>query len=389
MIGASYSAAIIGCGDIGHAHADGYRLNPNVELVAVVDPLEVARSQFQEEYGVPHAYRSVDELFSHISPDLVSVCTWHRLHAPHTIASARAGAKAVICEKPMATCLADADAMIAACQRSGTKLVVGHQRRFTPGWEAARAAVAAGEIGDPELAHGSSREGLLNVGTHVVDGLLFLLADPGAAWVLGSIERSTNRFERQVQIEDRCSTLVGLEGGAQILVESDLLERRGRPGIRLRVEGSDGLVEATEGSARVLGASRAGWRQLVEMESVDSIGGRANARQVKELVGWLEGGPTHRSAAPVGRRATEIMMATYESARRHQLVSLPLGEGRNPLELMIEEGKFEPDGSVPYDIRQFLLREGIDEVRYRELRAMKIGRHHDIMRRLAEERESS
>jgi predicted dehydrogenase len=383
---ARYSAAIIGCGDIGHAHADGYRLNEEVELVAVVDPLEVATDQFRREYGVPRAYRSVEDLFAELTPDLVSVCTWHRLHAAHTIAAAEAGAKAVICEKPMTISLDDADAMIAACEKAKTRLVVGHQRRFTPGWEAAREAVAAGEIGTPELGHGSTTAGLLNVGTHLVDGLRFVLSDPAARWVLGAVERSTNRFEREVPIEDRCSSLVGLETGAQLLVESDLLEWRGRRGILLRIEGSDGIVEATEGHARVLGTSHRGWRDLVSVEAVDSIGGRANARQVAELLRWLEGGPVHRSAAPVGRASTEIMMATYESARCHRVIELPLGEGRYPLQLMIEEGKLETDGSEPYDIRQFLRREEIDEARYAELRAENIGRHHEIMRRLAAER---
>src|SRR5690348_10305447 len=60
---ARYRAAIVGCGDIGHAHAEGYRANPDVELVAVVDPVEPARRQFQAEYGADRAYSSVEELF--------------------------------------------------------------------------------------------------------------------------------------------------------------------------------------------------------------------------------------------------------------------------------------------------------------------------------------
>jgi predicted dehydrogenase len=86
---------------------------------------------------VPEAYPSVEQMLAAGTPDLVSVCVWHRLHAPITIAAAEAGARAVICEKPMATSMAEVDAMIAACDRAGTRLLVSHQRRFTPGWERA------------------------------------------------------------------------------------------------------------------------------------------------------------------------------------------------------------------------------------------------------------
>src|SRR5262245_7868197 len=64
-----YRAAIIGCGDIGHAHAQGYLANPEVELLAVVDPVEPARRQFQAEYGAPEAYGSVAEMFAACRPD--------------------------------------------------------------------------------------------------------------------------------------------------------------------------------------------------------------------------------------------------------------------------------------------------------------------------------
>ena len=380
-----YSAAILGCGDIGHAHAEGYRLNPEVDIVAVVDPLEVARRQFQLEYGVEHAYASVEEMLDARTPDIVSVCTWHLLHAPLTIAAARAGARAVICEKPMAIGMGEVDAMISACDGAGAKLVIGHQRRFTPGWEHAREHVAGGGIGDVQLARGSGSAGLLNVGTHIVDGLRFVLGDPRALWVMGALERDTDRFEREVAIEDRCLVLAALEGGAQLLVESDLRERSGPPGIWLRIEGSDGIVEASEGHARTLNASSGGWLDLVNREDVDRIGGRANGRLVAELLAWIEGGPEHRCSARIARDTTEILMASYESARRRRVVTLPLEEAGYPVALMIAEGSLAPGRPGAYDIRAFLRREGADEARYAQLRSTGM-RHHEIMVRLEAER---
>jgi UDP-N-acetyl-2-amino-2-deoxyglucuronate dehydrogenase len=384
---ARYQAAIIGCGDIGHAHAQGYLANPEVELRAVVDPVEPARRQFQAEYGVPEAYGSMEEMFAACCPDVVSVCVWHQLHAPITIAAAEAGVRAVICEKPMATSMAEVDAMIEACDRAGTKLLVSHQRRFTPGWERARELVAAGAIGEVQVARGHGIQGLLNVGTHIIDGLLFIIGEPNARWVMGAIERQTDRFERDTPIEDRCMLLVELEGGAQLLVQNDLPTERGivssvGQGITLHITGSDGLLETSEYFARTFTADSQGWRLDFSSDDVDTIGGRANGRQVRELIRWLEGGPEHRCSARRARQTTEIMMAAYESARRHRVVHLPVEESSYPLSAMIKEGLLVPSTAGAHDIRGYLRRDGIDERRYAELRATGM-EHNEIMASLA------
>ena len=114
-----YTAAIVGCGSIGHAHAEGYRL-AGVDIVAVTDPVAEARRQYIHQYGPLREYASVHELLAESPPDLVSVCTWHRLHPEPVIAAGDAGIKGVICEKPMAVCMADADRMVKACDGGGT-----------------------------------------------------------------------------------------------------------------------------------------------------------------------------------------------------------------------------------------------------------------------------
>jgi predicted dehydrogenase len=380
-----YSAAVIGCGDIAHAHIAGYRLHPDVVMAAVVDPVEAASRQLQAEYHIPRAYATAADLFADFTPDLVSICVWHSLHAALTIEAARAGAKAVICEKPMATSLGAADEMIAACDQHGTKLVVSHQRRFTPGWESARALISNGEIGALRALQGSAADGMLNGGTHVVDGLLFLAGDPEPTWVIGALERSSDRFERATPIEDWALLFCELAGGAQMLVQSDIRGWGKTPGILLRAEGEGGMVEATEGWASVFNAGSNGWRRVTNVDHVDAIGGRANGRQVSELLRWLEGGPEHRCSARHARRATEVMMAAYESARRRRKIKLPLEERGYPLALMIEDGSLVPEDGAPYDIRSYLRRDGADEARYAALREEGLG-HHQIMRQLAAER---
>ena len=379
-----YTAAIVGCGDIAHHHMAGYRLNENVEVVAVADPLEAARQQFAREYGVGQTFASVEEMLAVAKPDLVSVCTWHLLHPGPTIAAAEAGVKGVICEKPMAVGLGLADQMVEACEVSGTKLVISHQRRFTPGWEKARELVADGAIGEVLFVESKTNNGLLNCGTHAIDGVRFILGDPQTEWVMGAVERQSERFERDTPIEDSCLGLVHFAGGVQLFVQSDL-DSRGASCARFVLRGSEGMVEASEHFTRLFNNQTGGWQeQNLGVERVDAIGGHANRRQVKELIGWIEGGNQHRGAGRNARETVAIMMGLLESARQHRVIHFPLEEKGYPLELMIEEGKLAPTQLGAYDIRGYLKRDGVDEARYAQLRAEGMG-HHGIMRQLAEE----
>lgn len=84
------------------------------------------------------------------------IATPARTHADLVEAAARAG-KAVCCEKPMATTLADADRAIAAAE-AGVPLQVGFNRRYDAGFRAAHEKVATGAIGTPQLLRSLTRD---------------------------------------------------------------------------------------------------------------------------------------------------------------------------------------------------------------------------------------
>ena len=381
----NYTAAIVGCGDIAHHHVKGYQ-RAGVELVAVVDPLEVARAQYREEYGIERDFATVEEMLAEVAPDIVSVCTWHLLHPAPTIAAARAGVKGVICEKPMAVGLGLADEMVAVCEEHGTRLVISHQRRFTPGWEKARELVESGAIGLVQQDETKVGAGLLNCGTHVIDGARFILGDPETEWVMGAVDRQSERFERDTPIEDGSMALVHMAGGVQFLLQTDLDMSEAW---HFFVRGSGGLIDATETRCRLFNEASGGWQEQdlgVPAEQIDVIGGKANERQTRELIAWIEEGPEHRGSGRRARETVAVMMALLESARQHRVVRFPLQEKGYPLELMLQEGKLEPAQKGRYDIRGYLNREGVDEGEYAKLRATGMG-HHQIMRTLSEREE--
>jgi predicted dehydrogenase len=111
-------------------------------------------------YGVPersiYSYETFDQLRDNPDVDVVYVVLPNSMHAEYTIRAAKAG-KHVMCEKPMATSVADCEAMIAACQAAGRKLMIGYRCHFEPyNLEAMRLARtgAAGDIRYVRSEHG-------------------------------------------------------------------------------------------------------------------------------------------------------------------------------------------------------------------------------------------
>ena len=138
----TYRAGVIGCGSVAQMHMRGYEGVEEIEVVALADPVEEALNAFGERYGVSKRYRDPREMLDSEQLDIVSICTWHKLHAPLTIAACARKPKAVLCEKPMATSLGACDQMMIAARRNKVKLAIAHQRRFNPAWTDARIAEA-------------------------------------------------------------------------------------------------------------------------------------------------------------------------------------------------------------------------------------------------------
>jgi predicted dehydrogenase len=137
--------AVIGAGYMGERHARIYAGMPDVELVAVCDVREAAARELAARTGAA-ACSAFETLLRRDDLDAVSVCTPDALHRAPCELAARAG-RHVLVEKPIATTVADAEAIVDAAARAGTVLLVGHCLRFDPRYDQARQAVARGELG--------------------------------------------------------------------------------------------------------------------------------------------------------------------------------------------------------------------------------------------------
>lgn len=143
---------IIGCGFIANYHAIGYRPHREAKIVAVADQREEAAKDFASRYGIDDWYTDYRKLLERADIDAVSVCTPHVSHAEITIAAAKAG-KHVLCEKPMAMTIEEADQMIEACNKAGVVLQIGYISRSIPAFSNAKQLIDDGAIGKVTLIH--------------------------------------------------------------------------------------------------------------------------------------------------------------------------------------------------------------------------------------------
>lgn len=357
-----YKVGIVGCGGISRVHANAYKATENTEIICCADINAAAANKLGEELNIPESSRYLDHkaMLESEELDLISVCTWHEPHAPVTIDACKAGIKGVLCEKPMATSLGAADAMLEAAEISGTKIAVGHQGRFRPANVTARELILSGAIGQPTAAFRRSDGGLLNNGTHAIDGVRFLLGDPKAEWVMGQASRSTDRWERRVRIEDCCAGIICFEGGMRFVMESDMPD----PGVSgPSIYGTEGCIKIDGSTVFLMNGNAAGWQEIKAGQPVEkpddtvmqagwSAPAESSPTQVAELIAAIEGKiEEHRGAGRHARDTMEIMMAIYESLRIQNVVNLPLTTKESPLELMIDDGTLEVTKPGKYDIR--------------------------------------
>jgi len=138
------SFALIGCGRIGHRHAE--HIINHGKLKAVCDIVLERAVELGQKYNV-NAYTSLDELLkSEPDIDVISICTPNGLHATHSIKAFRAGHH-VLCEKPMAINVNDCEDMISEAHRANKQLFVVKQNRYNPPVVAVKKLIDEGKLG--------------------------------------------------------------------------------------------------------------------------------------------------------------------------------------------------------------------------------------------------
>jgi predicted dehydrogenase len=142
--------AIIGCGGFGLYALQQFTQVPEVKLIGMAGTNRQAAHAAAQRFGIPDI-QDVDQLLARDDVDLVYIATPPFLHYPQALAALEAG-KHVICEKPLAMTLAQADTMIALARKRELLLAVNLMQRYNPIYEAVKSLTQSQVLG--ELMHG-------------------------------------------------------------------------------------------------------------------------------------------------------------------------------------------------------------------------------------------
>ena len=143
---------IIGVGLQGQIHLKCYRTLPEVEVAAIADVNDGRLREVGDRYGVPGRYTDYREMLKKEHLDIVSVATPDPLHRDPVLACAEAKVH-ILCEKPLATTVEDAEAMVQAARNAGVKLMVNFSNRWMSYMAITKKAIEDGELGEPLYAY--------------------------------------------------------------------------------------------------------------------------------------------------------------------------------------------------------------------------------------------
>ncbi len=155
---AKLGIGVLGVGEMGKRHAENIRrLVPQARLVAIADVAANRARQVADELELERSCNSLEELLNCEDVHSVVIATPDRFHAQGVKMAAAAG-KDILCEKPLATNIADAIEALEAVALAGVRLQIGFMRRYDPPYIAAMKRVEAGEIGEPVIFKSLGRD---------------------------------------------------------------------------------------------------------------------------------------------------------------------------------------------------------------------------------------
>lgn len=340
---------VIGCGGIArHAHLPNIARNPRTRLVAVCDIDHDRAKAFAAEFGdgTTAAYQDYQDLLANPDVEMVCVTTWAAAHAEPVIAAAQAG-KHIMCEKPIAISLTDADAMVDAAREAGVKMSMGYQPRFGNGWPRVKQIIDEGLLGEimgvTITAAGPSAHGVpwflkkeLSGGGVLIDWGIYTAYCIN--WWLGKVDRvyaTAKTFRKEVEVrgelltdvdvEDTVAAHLSFASGAMGTWYSAWAVKARHGGIT--IDGREGSLTIQGPTIRVQSTRVndpdfiSGWHEinLVEPPLVE-----LHYRKIDHLVSSILDDTPLLLTGEDGRDALELVLSIYKSAETGQPVDLPM-----------------------------------------------------------------
>ena len=356
-----------GRGDYGHAIDELFRELPGAEVVAAADDdaAGLAKAAGRHELEPAAAFADWRKMLAATKPDVVAICMRHiDCHAEMAIAAAEAGARGILMEKPFVPTPAEADAVVAACEKAGTKLSLAFVNRHAGTYAAVRDLIEDGRIGrllelrarGKEDKRGGG-EDLWVLGCHVLD----LMTDLGGApqWCQATVmvgDRPITKADAAPGPEgigliagDAVAAMFGLANGPVGYFASVRDAGLKQPAFGLTVVGSSGAIQIRPDHVPQASFRAAPlWRTDKEIPwqpigpggvgeevaaDVDRAAERVawGRRAAADLLDAIVSDREPETGMYAGRTGVEMTTAVYASALSGDRITWPLVNRGNPL----------------------------------------------------------
>ena len=322
----TYTAALIGCGKIGSlfaddplmkddifSHAAAYTACPETELVAVVDTDSVALAKCAARWNIDDQFSTVSELMAGAKPQIVSIATPTSSHYSILVQLLSGDTRpvAILCEKPLASTLFEAERAVQLAKEKGVLLVVMHMRRYANNMRNLRDFLRNGGIGELRNVSGWLTKGTIHNGTHWFDLLRYLVGE--VRWVHGIDSLGEGGDDPTLDVA------MGLDNGLLATMRS--AETANFTICEMDIMGTQGRAQIVDSSYQVHISTAvpsprySGYVELMP-SSVD-MGDRKDVmlHAVEDIVHCLKTGAAPQSSGEDGVAALRIALAARESAR--------------------------------------------------------------------------
>ena len=358
-------------GAYGHAIHKAFYGLPNVDLVALADPVPEPRSERAAEIGNPKEYSDYRDMLATELPDLVSICPHHfKHHGRWLLEVIESGAKGIYIEKPITASLDEADAVVAAAESAGTKIAVAHQNRYRPGIRHVKQLVQDGALGTLKFMNANGKcdrrggaHDLRVLGTHLLDVLRFIAGD--VVWATGHMQE----HGRDVVVDDVYAGPQGLgemagdalsgyfvfSSGATARFDSYKRESgAGTPWFGFELWGTDAGISVRDGGTAIChypaglhtpANTSLAW-EPIDVPAVHNPDGSPasaaglldalNHYATADVIHCIENGEEPVSSAREATATLEMVMAILEGHRTGSRVPFPMQTRKNPLGLWVD-----------------------------------------------------
>jgi D-apiose dehydrogenase len=333
--------ALIGCGFFAINQLHGWRGVKGASITALCDRDPARLAGAGEQFGIANRYADAEAMLVAEKPDFVDIATTVASHRPLVELAARHGV-AVICQKPFALSMADARAMVAACEGAGAPLMVHENFRWQSPIQAVRAEIDRGAIGKAFWGRVSFRSAydVFSGQPYLAEGERFIIEDLGihildiARYLFGDVARLTARTARvnpAIRGEDLATMLLDHESGLSSIVDCSYATRLAVepfPETLIEVDGAEGSIRLRQGYEMIVNGREGARRldvspRLLAWASKPWHNIQESARTIQQhWVDCLNGGLEPATSGRDNLKTLALVEAAYEGAASGRTIDL-------------------------------------------------------------------